>query len=161
MLWHPQIWLFGLSRHSWRGYAHTKESRGHSSPRSPKNLQTVASVYRYDQLLLWHVVKVLRASLPINCLNLQKRQIQLERRAPKVFWCYQTCDRTWSIVFLLGLQWPVWNTYWCFQTKNWRSRILKGQSHRFLFTKDEQRPKKLHHNWEINPFHSGIYQGVP
>ena len=36
MLWRPQIWLFGLSRHSWRSYAHTKESRGHSSPRSSK-----------------------------------------------------------------------------------------------------------------------------
>ena len=27
MLWRPQIWLFGLSRHLWRGYAHTKESQ--------------------------------------------------------------------------------------------------------------------------------------
>ena len=25
MLWRPQIWLFGLSRHLWRGYAHTKK----------------------------------------------------------------------------------------------------------------------------------------
>ena len=35
----------------------TKESRGHSSPRSPKKSQTITSVYRYDQLLPWHVAK--------------------------------------------------------------------------------------------------------
>ena len=103
MLWCPQIWPFGLSRHLWRGYAHTKESQDHSSPRSSKNLQTIASVHRYDQLLPWHVAKAFRASRAINCLNLQKRQIQLERRAPKVFWCYQACERTWSIVGLTGL----------------------------------------------------------
>ena len=28
----------------------TKERRGHSIPRIPKNLKTIASVYRYDQL---------------------------------------------------------------------------------------------------------------
>ena len=86
IIWRPQVWIFGLSRHSWRGYAHTKESRGHSSPRSSKNLQKIALVYRYDQHLLWHVAKWLWDSCPINCLNFQKRQIRLERWAPKVFW---------------------------------------------------------------------------
>ena len=79
---------------------------------------------------------------PINCLNFQERQMQLERRAPKVFWCYQTCDRTWIIVDLPGLQCFVWNTYWCFQNTNWRSHIPKGQAHHFLFAKDGQCPKK-------------------
>ena len=161
MLWGPQIWIFWLSRHLWRGYDHTKESWGHSSPRSPKNSQTIASVYRYDQLLLWHVAKAIWASCPINCLKFEKRQIRLERRAPKVFWCYQTCDRTWSIVGITGLQCSIWNTYWCFQTTNWRSHISNGQAHCFLFTKYEQCPTKLHHNREITPFHSGISQGFP
>ena len=133
MLWQPQIWLFGLSRHSWRSYAHTKESRGNSIPHSSKKLQTIASFYQYDQLLPWHVEKALWASRPINCIHFQKRQIRLERRVLKVFQCYQTCDRTWSIVGLPGLQGSVWNTYWCFEIKNWRSNIPKGQAHRFLF----------------------------
>ena len=77
----------------------------------PKKTQTIASVYRYDQLLPLHVEKELWSSCPINCLNFQKRQIRLERQASKVFWCYQTCDRTWSIVGLPGLQCSVWNTY--------------------------------------------------
>ena len=141
MLWRPQIWLFELSHHLWRGYDHTKESWGHSIPRSPKNLQTIASIYRYDHLLSWHVAKALWPSCSINCLNLQKRQIRLERWAPKVFWCYQTCDRIWSIFWLPRLQWSVWITYWCFQTTKWRSHIPKGQSHRFLFMKYEQRQK--------------------
>ena len=71
MIWRPQIWLFGLSRHSWLGYDHNKESRGHSSPRSSRKSQTIASVYQYDQLITWHVVKALWASLPINWLNFQ------------------------------------------------------------------------------------------
>ena len=47
------------------------------------------------------------------------------------------------------------------KNKNWRSHIPKGQAHRFILTKDEQRPTKLHHNRERNPLHSGISQGVP
>ena len=39
LLWRPQIWLFWLSRHSWRSYAHTKESQGNSSPHSSKKLR--------------------------------------------------------------------------------------------------------------------------
>ena len=142
MFWRPQNWLFGLSRHSWRVYAYTKESLGHSSPLSPKNSQTIASVHRYYQLISWHVAKVLWASCPVNCLNLQKHKIRLEKWAPKIFWYYQTCDRKWSIVDLPVLQCSVWNTYWCFQTTNWRSHILKRQAHCFLFTTYEQRPKQ-------------------
>ena len=161
ILWRPQNWLFGLSRHSWLGYAHTKESRGHSSPHIRKNLQTIESVHWYDQLLSWHVAKTLWDSCLINFPNLQKCQIQLEILAPKQFWCYQTCDRTWSVVGLPGLQCSVWNTYWFFQTTNWLSHIPKGQSHRFLFTKDEKRPTKLYHNWERTLFRSSIFQGFP
>ena len=104
------------------------------------NSQTTASVYQYDQLLLWHVAKALWASRPINCINFQKCQIWLERQAPKVCWSYQKCDRMWSIVELPGLQCSVWNTFWCFQTTTWRSHIPKGQAYHFLFTKDEQLP---------------------
>ena len=154
MLRRPKLLIFKLSRHSWRRYSHTKEIRGHSSPRSPKELQNIVSVHRYDQLLFWHVGKTLWAYCPIRCFN-------LERRAPKVFWCYQTCDRTWSIVGLTGLQCSVWNTYWCFQTTDWCSHLPKGQSRRFLFNKDEYFPKKLYHDWEITPLHSCISQGVP
>ena len=39
MIWRPQIWIIGLSHHLWRGYAHTKESRCHSSLCSPKDTQ--------------------------------------------------------------------------------------------------------------------------
>ena len=130
-------------------------------PSQFQKLAIIASVYRHDQLLPWHVAKALWASRPINCINFQKRQIQLERRAPKVFRCYQICDRTWSIVELPWLQSSVWNTYWCFEITTWRSHIPKGQAHCFLFTKDEQLPTKLHHDWEITPFHSGNSQGVP
>ena len=42
------------------------------------------------------------------------------------FWCYQTCDRTWSIVGVPVLQWSVWNTYWCFQATNWRSALCSS-----------------------------------
>ena len=133
MLWRPQILILGLSRLLWRSYDHTKESRGNSIPRSSKNSQTIASVYRHDQLLPWHVAKALWDSCPINCINFQKRQIRLERRAPKVFRCYQTCDRTWSIVGLPGIQCSVWNTYWCFEITTWRSHIPKRQAHHFLF----------------------------
>ena len=80
---------------------------------------------------------------PLTCLNFQKCQIRLERQAPNFFRCYQTCYRTWSIVGLSGLQCSVWNTYWCFQTTNWLSHIPKGQAHRFLFSKNEQRPTEL------------------
>ena len=161
MLWRQQIWLFGLSRHSWRGYAHTKENRGYSSPRSSKKLQTTASIYQYDQLLPWHVAKGIWDSCPIKCLNFQKRQIQLERRSQKVFWWYQTCDGTLIIVGLHRLQCSDWNTYWCFQTTNWCIHTPKGQAHRFLLTKDEQLPAELHNNWERTHFHSGNSQGVP
>ena len=110
MLWSPQNWLVGLSRHLWRGYDNTKESGGHPSPCSTKDLQTIGSVFRYDQILSWHVAKALWASCPINWFNLQKRQIWQERWEPKVFLFYQICDRTWSIVGLPRLQWSVWNT---------------------------------------------------
>ena len=160
MLWLPQIWLIQLLCHLWQGYDHTKECRGHSSPRSSKNSQNIASVYRYDQLLSWHVAKVFWDSCPINCFNIQKRQIRLETRAPKVFWCYQTCDRTWIIVGLTKHRCSVWNTYWWLQTKNSRIHIPKRQAHCFLFMKDEQRPTKLQDNWERTRFHSGISQGV-
>ena len=106
-------------------------------------------------------VKMLRSSCPINCFNLQKRQIRLERRAPKVFWCYQTCDRKWSIFGLTVLQYSVSNTYWRFQAIYWCSHLQKGQAHCFLFVKDEYCPTKLHHNWEITPLLSCISQGVP
>ena len=36
----------------------------------------------------------------------------------------------------------------------------KRQAHRFIFTKDEQIPTKLRHNWKKTPFYSGISQGV-
>ena len=39
MLWRPNIWIFGLSRHSWQSNAHIKEIRGHSSPHSSKKPQ--------------------------------------------------------------------------------------------------------------------------
>ena len=133
LLWRPQIWLFGLSRHSWWGYAHTKRSWGNLSHRSSKNSQTIASVYWYDQLLPWHVAKAIWDYLPVNCINFEKRQIWLERWAPKVIRCYQTCDRTWSIVGLSWLQCNVWNTYWCFKITTWRSHIPKGQANCFLF----------------------------
>ena len=81
MLWRPQIWLIGLSRHSWWGYACTKAFWYRSSPSSPKTSHTIASVYQNVQLISWHVEKVLWASYPISCLNFQKRQRQLERRA--------------------------------------------------------------------------------
>ena len=125
MLWRPQIWPFGLTRHSWQGYAHTKESRGHSGPHSPKNSQKLRQFIGIFNFYrdIW-----------------QKRQIRMERRASKLFWCYQTCDRTWHIVGLPGLQCSVWNPYWCFQTINLRSHIP------FQFMKDEQCPTKLHHN---------------
>ena len=132
MLLRPQIWLFGLSRHLWQGYDHIKTIQGHSSPRSPKNLPIIGSLYRYDRFLPWHVEKALWSSRPINCRKFPKRQIRLERWAQTVFWCYQTCDKTLSIVGLPRLQWSVWNTYWFFQTTNWRSNIPKGQFHRFL-----------------------------
>ena len=96
------------------------------NPSQFQKLAKIASVYWYDQLLSWHVAKALWASLPMNCLNSPKRQIQLERRPPKLFWCYQTCDRTWRIFGLPRLQYSVWNTYWYFQTTNWRSHIPKG-----------------------------------
>ena len=84
-----------------------------------------------------------------------------ERRAPKVFWCYQLCDKTWIIFGLPWLQWSVWNTYWFLQNTDWRIHIPKRQAHCFLFTKYEQHPKELHHNWEITNFHSSNSQGVP
>ena len=143
------------------GLCHTKESWGHLSPRSSKNSQIIASVHQHDLLISWYVVKALWASCPINCLNFQKRQIWLERRAPIFFWYYQTCDRTWSIAGPPGLQCSVLNIYWCIQATNWHSCIPKGQARCFLFTKDEQRPTELHHNWERNTFRSGNSQGVP
>ena len=50
---------FGAHKFDYLGYHVTrdgvvpipKESRDHSSPRSSKNLQTIVSVYQYDQLL--------------------------------------------------------------------------------------------------------------
>ena len=81
----PQVWILGLSRHSWGCYDDTKEIWGHSPPCSPKDLQTIVSVHWYDQLLLWHVAKGLWASCPSNFFNLQKRQVRLERRSPKLF----------------------------------------------------------------------------
>ena len=59
MLRRPQIWIIGLSCHSWRYYTHTKESRCHSSPCSPKDSETIVSVHQYDQLLSWNVEKEL------------------------------------------------------------------------------------------------------
>ena len=115
-------------------------------PSQSQNIAKIASVYWYYQLLSWHVGKALRASCPINCLNFQKRQIWLERRAQKLFLCYQTCDRTWIIVGPPGLQCSVWNKYWWFQTTNWRSNIPKGQAHNLILTKYEQCPTKLQHN---------------
>ena len=56
-----------------------------------------------------------------------------ERRAPKVFWCYQMYDKTWSIEGLPWLQCSVWNTHWCFEITTWRSHFPKGQANRFLF----------------------------
>ena len=161
MLWRPKIWLFGLSRHSWRVYAHTKESLGHSIPCISKKLQTIASVYQYDKFLRWHVAKTLWDSRPITCLNFQKRQIRLERRAPKVFWWYQTCDRMWSIVCLPRLQRSIFNTYWCFQTTNWRSRIPKRASPSLSIHEIWTAPNRITPQPRNNPFSSGNSQIVP
>ena len=109
MLCRPQIWIIWLSRHLWRCYAHTKEIKGHSSPCSPKYSQAIAPVHRYYQLISWHVAKLLWASYPINFLNLQERQMWMERQAPKVSLCSQTCDMTWVIDGLTILQCSVWN----------------------------------------------------
>ena len=76
MLWRPQIWILGLSSHSWRCYNHTKN----------KDSQTIASVYRCGQLISLHAENLIWASCPINCLNYHKRQIRQERRAPTVFY---------------------------------------------------------------------------
>ena len=57
MLWRPQIWMLGLSSHSWQCYTHTKESQVHSIPCSTKYSQTIASVHRYDQFISCHVEK--------------------------------------------------------------------------------------------------------
>ena len=144
---------FGAHKFEYLGYhvtcdgvmPHTKESWGHSIPCSPKDSQIIAPVHQYNQFLSLHVTKILWASWPINCFNLQERQILVERRAPKVFWCNQTCDGTWIIAGLPGLQCSVLNTYWCFQTTNWCSHIPKEQANCFLFTKYEQLPTKLYH----------------
>ena len=69
IIWLPQIWLFGLPRHSWQSYALTKESRGHSISHSFQNLQTIASVYQYDLLIPWQLEKLLWASRPITSLT--------------------------------------------------------------------------------------------
>ena len=117
-----------------------RKSRPFKPSQSQKNTQIIASVHWYDQLLSWYVAKALWASFPIDCFNPPKRQIRLERQAPKDFWCYQTCDRTWNIFCLPGLQCSVWKTYWCFQTTNCRSNIPKGPAHQFLLIKYAQLP---------------------
>ena len=96
------------------------------NPSQSQNLAKIASVYRYDQLLSWNIAKAIWYFCPINCLNLQKHQIWPLKQSPKLFWCYQMCYRMWSIFGLPRLQCNVSNTYWCFQTKNWRNNIPKG-----------------------------------
>ena len=119
---------FDISAAFLRGsYAHTKESRGNSNPCSSKNSQTIASVYRHDQLLLWHVAKALWSSCPINCINFQKRQILLERRATKVFWCYQMYDKNkcWraTLTSMLRLKYTL-----MLQNYNWAQSYPKRAS---------------------------------
>ena len=121
-----------------------------SRPFKPSQSQRLANNCVSSSVWSTYIVtrgKMLLASCPINCFNLQKSQTRVERREPRVFWYNKTCNGTWSISGLLGLQCSVWNTYWFLQTTDWCSHIPKGQAHRFLFTKDEQLPIKLYHNW--------------
>ena len=48
-----------------------KESQGHLHPHIPKYSQTIAPVYWYDQIISWHVAKVIWSLCPINCINLK------------------------------------------------------------------------------------------
>ena len=93
---------FGAHKFDYLGYHVTRDGvmpipnkvkaiQAPPNPKPRKQLrQFIGMVNFYRDM--WQKRSELLATLP--ALTSKKRQIQLERRAPKVFRCYQTCDRT-------------------------------------------------------------------
>ena len=95
-------YFFGAHKFDYLGYPVTRDGvmpitkkveaiQALAVPKTCKQLRQFISMIKFYRDR-WQKRSDLLA--PLTCLNFQKCQIRLERQAPNVFRCYQTCYRT-------------------------------------------------------------------
>ena len=74
MLWRPQIFLFGLSRHLWRVYAHTNKVEAIQAlevPKTRKKLRQFIGMINFSRDLWQNLSEIIAPLTPLTSKNVK------------------------------------------------------------------------------------------